>query len=104
MLEQDPDAKWPDDQPIPEIPEELADVWAWYWEIREGVPSGLNGVEPLPCMEIKAWSELTGTPIRPRDLRFLRIMDRVFLEDRAQQIQLANKAQMKPVINRHGRR
>ena len=40
----------------PPIPEELAYLWGHYCSIKRG--------QPLSWQEVKAWSEMTGNPLR----------------------------------------
>lgn len=85
-LDQDEEATWPEDTPLPELPEELQEIWDWYWSIREAVPNGANGAEPMSHLEIKAWAEMTNVTITPFILRLLRILDRAYLAGRLEQI------------------
>lgn len=85
-LDQEEEATWPDDTPLPELSEELQEIWDWYWAVREAVPSGVNGVVPLSHLEIKAWAEMAHVEITPFILRLLRILDRAYLAGRAEQM------------------
>lgn len=40
----------------PPIPEELAYLWGYYCAIKRG--------QPLTWQEVKAWSDMTGIPLR----------------------------------------
>lgn len=75
----DEDTEWPEDFPLPEIPPELIHVWEWYWELRQGAPSGVNGYETISHTEMWAWSQLAQVEIQPSTLRYFRIMDTEYL-------------------------
>jgi hypothetical protein len=83
------DAKWPDDFPLPEIPPQLNQVWDWYWQIRAGAPSGVNGSEPVSHVEMLAWATMAQTAICPATLRYFRILDLEYLNAMAKQAKTA---------------
>lgn len=51
----------------------------WFWDIRRGVPAGINGPDPLSMTEIANWSSLTGTVVRREEIGILREVDAAFL-------------------------
>lgn len=54
--------------------------WQWFVELCGTRQSSFNGSEPISYAEIAAWSALTGTELRPRDVKILRAIDSVMLQ------------------------
>lgn len=52
-------------------------VWAWFVELRAGV----SAAAPLSHAEIAAWSRLRGVTLADWELRALRALDRVWLDE-----------------------
>ena len=63
----------------PDFPYELAHIWSAFLYLCSGRSSGFNGPEGLSFSEIKAWSELTATPVSPSDVEIIKKLDSVYL-------------------------
>ncbi len=70
---------WPDETPLPEIPDEFFYVWDYYWDLRQGISQGVNGPNPVSYAEIQAWINLADIELSWQELRFLRLLDAQFL-------------------------
>ena len=69
----------PKDLEGPEFPYELSHLWSAYLSLSSGRASGFNGPQGLSFSEIKAWSELTATPITPADVDVIKKLDTLYL-------------------------
>jgi hypothetical protein len=63
----------------PEFPYQLSHLWSAFLFLNSGRASGFNGPQGLSFSEIKAWSELTATPVSPVDVEIIKKLDSVFL-------------------------
>lgn len=63
----------------PELPGELAWLWAAFDELCAGRQAGFNGPQPLAWSDLAAWQRLTRTPLAPADVRLLRALDLAYL-------------------------
>jgi hypothetical protein len=70
---------WPDEYPLPEIPDEVQHIWHWYWEIRQGIPAGMSGSEPISHTELAAWAQMARVDVGPALLQQLRSLDVTYL-------------------------
>lgn len=66
---------WPEEFPLPEVPDYLAEVWEWFWELRESTGGGFGGPEPIAFAEMAAWNSLLIRNVKPIEVRLIRIMD-----------------------------
>ena len=63
----------------PEFPYQLSHLWSAFLSLSSGRSSGFNGPQGLSFSEIKAWSELTATPVTPADVDVIKKLDTVYL-------------------------
>ena len=58
-----------------ELPVVFFELWEWFIELH--MARGSNGMtlNPISFTEIKAWAELTGTEITPKEVRLLKMLD-----------------------------
>ena len=71
--------KRPKDLEGPEFPYELSHLWSAFVFLSSGRSSGFSGPEGLSFSEIKAWSELTATPVSPADVDVIKKLDTLYL-------------------------
>ncbi len=76
--------EWPEEYPLPEVPEAGTDLWDWFWDIRAGVPSGFNGPDVIAHTELEAWARLTRTTLQPVHIRLLRALDQQFISSHSE--------------------
>lgn len=64
----------------PDLPLEAAHIWDWWREVS--LTRSSNGFAPnmITFAEIAHWSRLTGTQIRPPEVRLVMILDQVWME------------------------
>ena len=63
----------------PEIPPQAAHVFGWFIELNQGRRSNGFGLDPLGWGDIRDWSALTATELRPYEVRLLKRLDSTFL-------------------------
>lgn len=66
--------------PEPDYPAVVSHVMQWFWELSSRRQYGASGPCPLTFTEIKAWLELTGTLIDPREVKMLLELDSAWLQ------------------------
>ena len=66
----------------PDMPTEAEHVWRWFLDLHASRASGM-GPTALQYLEIKAWSDLTRTEIRPWEARALKRIDDEWLKSQA---------------------
>lgn len=64
----------------PEIPPQAAHLLGWFYELNTGRTSSGFGPNPLTWGDFMAWSGLTGTTLRPWEVRMLKRLDHLFLK------------------------
>ncbi len=69
----------PDGLNVSEFPRVVRHVMGWFWELNSGRSSSGFGPNPISYAEISAWGSLTGTILRPPEIRILRAIDGAFL-------------------------
>jgi len=47
--------------------------------LSSGRTAGFSGANPITFEQIKAWKELTGEPLSPRDVEAIKSLDAVFV-------------------------
>lgn len=58
------------------IPYNGEHIWAWYFELANGVARITNGVcKPISWESLRAWSDITGNEVKPYEFEILRKMD-----------------------------
>lgn len=68
----------------PEVPPQAAHLLDWFGELSTGRTSNGFGPNPLTWSDITAWASLTGTDLRPWEVRLLKQLDIVFLNVHAE--------------------
>lgn len=67
------------DAPPFEIPPEGKYLWDWFQQIADGTARFREGIyHPVGWIDLKAWAEVTGTIVYPREFDILRAMDAAF--------------------------
>jgi hypothetical protein len=61
-----------------EIPLELAYLWGWFQELSATRGSNGWGPNPITYTEVATWARLTGTIIRPMEVRLIMTLDGLF--------------------------
>lgn len=86
----------------PPLPPTCIHLYRWFTELS--VARGGNGFGPNPLryVDIAAWSELTGTLIRPGEVRVLLRLDQVYLTEMmsAKAPKSGGKGKNKPPVKR----
>lgn len=62
----------------PDVPLAGEHVWVWFWRLASQRSSGMGGPEPISWRDIRAWSDLTRTDIRPEEVDMLVAMDATY--------------------------
>jgi len=57
----------------------LRHVWAAFCSLNNARSAGFSGPNPITYTEIKAWKELTGTPMLPWEIEGIKRLDQVYL-------------------------
>lgn len=71
--------------PEPEVPQEGAYLWEWFWELSNARSSSGFGQNPLSWQEIKAWSDLYRLELGGDELTAIRAMDNAFMAAREEE-------------------
>lgn len=64
----------------PEVPPQAAHLLGWFYELNAGRTSSGFGPNPLTWGDFTAWASLTGTTLRPWEVRMLKRLDHLFLK------------------------
>ena len=67
-----------------EPPPQAAHLLGWFQELSAGRTSSGFGWNPLAWGDFMAWSALTGTTLRPWEVRMLKRLDHLFLKIHAE--------------------
>lgn len=62
----------------PELPLDVAHIWRWFVEIAAGRGSNGWGPNPISYLDIDAWARLTGTIMRPTEVRAIVLVDQTW--------------------------
>jgi len=62
-----------------EFPSLLMYIWSAFCSLNSARTAGFSGPNPITYTEIKAWKELTDTPLGPWDIQVLKRLDQVFI-------------------------
>jgi len=63
----------------PEFPFLVQHIWSAFISLSTGRTAGFNGPNPITFEQIKAWKELTGQPLSPRDVEAIKSLDAVYV-------------------------
>ncbi len=80
LYERETGRRHPRQEEVPPIPQQLAYLLEWFWEINCGRPVSMGGYLPLPSVEIAAWCGLKGVRLKIWEVDALRSIDAVFLQ------------------------
>lgn len=62
-----------------DFPSILSHVWSAFVHISNGRSSGFSGPNPIQYSEIKAWCELTGTPLSSWNVEIIKLLDAKYI-------------------------
>lgn len=71
--------KTPDELVEKPIPYQLSYLWQHFLSLNTARGSGMNGPLPISFSEIKAWSDLTATPVNPLEVEILKKIDNLYV-------------------------
>ena len=63
----------------PDFPISLEYLWSAFFSLSSARTSGFSGPNPITYQEIKAWKELTQTPLSARDVEAVKRLDLVYM-------------------------
>ena len=63
----------------PRLPDILSSLWTYFLSINQGRSAGFSGPNSLSYTDIKAWCELTGTPLDAREVQTIKLLDSVYI-------------------------
>ena len=66
-------------EPPTHFPSLLSHVWSAFVALSNSRSMGFSGPNPITYIEIKAWKELTETPIAPREIEAVKRLDTVYM-------------------------
>lgn len=64
----------------PDFPNLLSDLWSAFLALNNSRSMGANTANPINYTEIKAFVDLTDTPLIPRDIEVIKRLDQKYLE------------------------
>lgn len=62
------------------FPKPLSFVWASFIDLSNCRTTGFNGPNPITYEQIKAWKDVTESPVSPRDVETIRRLDNIFMK------------------------
>ena len=66
-------------EPPTEFPMPLSHVWSAFITLSNSRTQGFSGPNPITYEQIKAWKELTETPIAPWEIEAIKRLDTVYM-------------------------
>ena len=66
-------------EPPTEFPQLMSHVWSAFCVLSNSRTAGFSGPNPITYEQIKAWKELTETPIAPREVEAIKRLDAVYM-------------------------
>ena len=66
-------------EPPTHFPSLMSHVWSAFITLSNSRTMGFSGPNPITYIEIKAWKELTETPISSRDIETIKRVDTVYM-------------------------
>ena len=63
----------------PDFPTLVAHIWSAFIALSNSRTGGFSGPNPITYEQIKAWKELTETPIAPREVEAIKRLDTVYM-------------------------
>lgn len=76
----------------PPLPDEGEHVWRWFLELSTARGSSGFGPNPISYPDIAAWAALTGTLLRPGEVRAICMLDNVYMTDQSEQAAASSEA------------
>jgi hypothetical protein len=80
----------------PPLPEACRHLYRWFLELSFARGSNGWGPNPIRYVDMAAWAELTGTFIRPGEVRAILRLDQVYLTEMASRGKKPGKPDDKP--------
>jgi hypothetical protein len=78
------------------LPADAEHIWHWFLALHAGRSSNGFGPNPISWSDISAWISITQTIVRPSEIAAIMMVDRLWLEQRAADIEASRKANDKP--------
>lgn len=66
-------------EPPTDFPVLLSNVWSAFVSLSDSRGAGFNGPNPISYEQIKAWIELTETPLTSREVLTVKRIDKVYM-------------------------
>lgn len=63
----------------PDFPDDLEHIWSMFLELNECRTNGFSGPNPISYQDIKAWMDLTDTPVTPFEVEGIKRLDKVYV-------------------------
>lgn len=79
--------------PDPMIPKRARYMWRWFWDLHSQRQHGMNGPQPLSFLEMKAWSEMTGTLLSSEEWSVIVALDRAYRDALADEREAQRESQ-----------
>jgi hypothetical protein len=57
----------------------MSHVWSAFITLSNSRTQGFSGPNPITYEQIKAWKELTETPVEPREIEAIKRVDTVYM-------------------------
>jgi hypothetical protein len=57
----------------------MSHVWSAFITLSHSRTQGFSGPNPITYEQIKAWKELTETPVEPREIEAIKRVDTVYM-------------------------
>lgn len=71
--------KTPKELSGPKFPHLISHVWFAFLSIGQSRTMGFSGPNPISMLDVKAWVELTNTPLSSRDIEAIRMLDLIYM-------------------------
>jgi hypothetical protein len=66
-------------EPPTVFPQLMSHVWSAFIALSNSRTQGFSGPNPITYEQIKAWKELTETPVEPREVEAIKRVDTVYM-------------------------
>jgi hypothetical protein len=63
----------------PEFPSLVSHIWSAFISLSQSRSAGFNGPNPITYEQIKAWKDLTETPLDAREVEAVKSLDSVYM-------------------------
>ena len=71
----------PEELDGPDFPSLMSYVWSAFLSLSSSRNPALSGVAPITYEQIKAWTQVTGNPLSPREVDAIKRLDYIFMEE-----------------------